>query len=237
MDGLVSPLTYTPEFHMGITLKTKSVKVSPGDIKIRREEEILEAAAILFAECGYSQADTQTLADRLGVGKGTIYRYFPSKRELFLAAVDRLMWQLHESITAAIDEIEDPIDRILQAMNAYLKFFTQRPELVELLIQERAYFKDRTKPTFIEHRENFIEQWREKFHELIAEGRVREMPFEKFHDVMCDLLYGTMFTNYFARRSRATAEQAKDIFDFALYGILSDSEREKRKMFKKDEAD
>lgn len=215
-----------PTTAMGVNLKTKAEK-NNGDIKTRREEEILEAAAILFAECGYSKADTQTLADRLGVGKGTIYRYFPSKRELFLSAVDRLMRQLHESITAAITKIEDPIYGMLQAINAYLKFFSDRPELVELLIQERAYFKDRAKPTFIEHREKFIEQWREKFQDLVAGGRVREMPFEKFNDVMSDLLYGTMFTNYFARRNRATTEQAKDIYDFALYGILTDSEREK----------
>ena len=86
---------------MGTTLKTKSEKHNSDEIKTRREEEILEAATKFFAECGYSEADTQTLADRLGVGKGTIYRYFPSKRELFLAAVDRLIHQLHESITAA----------------------------------------------------------------------------------------------------------------------------------------
>jgi AcrR family transcriptional regulator len=215
---------------MGITLKIKTEKNNSNNTKTRREQEILEAAALLFAERGYSQADTQTLADRLGVGKGTIYRYFPSKRELFLAAVDRLMRQLHENITDAIsDEFQDPIDRILHAMNAYLKFFSDRPELVELLIQERAYFKDRAKPTFIEHREKFVQQWRGEFLNMIAAGRVREMPFEKFNDVMSDLLYGTMFTNYFARRNRHTAEQAKDIYDFALYGILSDSERENRR--------
>jgi AcrR family transcriptional regulator len=215
---------------MGITLKIKTEKNNSNNTKTRREQEILEAAALLFAERGYSQADTQTLADRLGVGKGTIYRYFPTKRELFLAAVDRLMRQLHENITDAIsDEFQDPIDRILHAMNAYLKFFSDRPELVELLIQERAYFKDRAKPTFIEHREKFVQQWRGEFLNMIAAGRVREMPFEKFNDVMSDLLYGTMFTNYFARRNRHTAEQAKDIYDFALYGILSDSERENRR--------
>ena len=120
-------------------------------------------------------------------------------------------------------------------MNAYLKFFSDRPELVELLIQERAYFKDRAKPTFIEHNEKFVQQWRGEFLKMIAEGRVREMPFEKFNDVMSDLLYGTMFTNYFARRNRPAAEQANDIYDFALYGILSDSEREKRKIRMKDE--
>lgn len=84
---------------MSTTSKSQNHRSLPDDIKTRREEEILEAAAIYFAECGYSEADTQTLADRLGVGKGTIYRYFPSKRELFLAAVDRLMLQLDDTIS------------------------------------------------------------------------------------------------------------------------------------------
>src|SRR5213082_375345 len=56
-----------------------------------RREEILDAATELFAEHGFSDAVTQLLADKLGVGKGTIYRHFPSKRALFLAAADRVM--------------------------------------------------------------------------------------------------------------------------------------------------
>jgi AcrR family transcriptional regulator len=214
---------------MNIASKYKNDKTFPNDIKTRRAEEILEAAAHYFSECGYSEADTQTLADRLGIGKGTIYRYFPSKRELFLAAADRLMGQLHESITAAIAEIEDPIDRMLHAINAYLKFFQERPELVELVIQERAYFKDREKPTYFENREKFSRQWQEEYKRLVQAGRIRDIPFEKFHEVFGDLLYGTMFTNYFVKRTRATMDQAKDIYDIALYGILSDSEREKQR--------
>ncbi|HTU21094.1 MAG TPA: helix-turn-helix domain-containing protein, partial [Gemmataceae bacterium] len=50
--------------------------------RARREEQILEAAMQLFAEHGYSDTDTQLLADKLQVGKGTLYRYFRSKREL-----------------------------------------------------------------------------------------------------------------------------------------------------------
>jgi AcrR family transcriptional regulator len=213
-----------------LTIKTE--KPNSNDIKTRREQEILEAAALLFAERGYSQADTQTLADRLGVGKGTIYRYFPSKRELFLAAVDRLMVQLHLSITDTINEIQDPIDRLLHAVNAYLKYFKDHPEIVELTIQERAYFKDRDKPSFFENQEKFSCEFQEQFGELVAAGRIRDMPFEKFHAVLGDLLYGTMFTNYFAGRKRSTIEQAKDIYDIVLYGLLSDSERDDRRRTK-----
>jgi AcrR family transcriptional regulator len=210
-------------------LKQPTENSGSTDIKVRRQEEILEAATALFAECGYADADTQTLADRLGVGKGTIYRYFPSKRELFLAAVDRLMLQLHLSITDTIKEIQDPIDRLLHAINAYLTYFKEHPEIVELMIQERASFKDRDKPSFFENQEKFSCEFQEQFKELVAAGRVRDIPFEKFHAVLGDLLYGTMFTNYFARRNRPAAEQAHDINDIALYGILTDSERENRR--------
>ena len=79
-----------------------------------------DAATDLFAEFGYSDAVTQDLAEKLQVGKGTIYRYFPSKRDLFLAAVDRVMRRLREHIDAAIEGVEDPIDRIEAGTRAFL---------------------------------------------------------------------------------------------------------------------
>ena len=88
-----------------------------------RREEILEAATRLFAELGYDQTDTQRLADDLGVGKGTLYRYFPSKRELFLAAADRVMNQLLDRLRAATEGVADPLDGITRAVRTYLDFF------------------------------------------------------------------------------------------------------------------
>src|SRR5215831_8763673 len=85
----------------------------------RRREEILDAAATLFAQRGYSDTDTQVLADTLGVGKGTLYRYFPSKRELFLAAVDRVMRRLRERVESNIAVCDDPLDKIENAIRAY----------------------------------------------------------------------------------------------------------------------
>src|ERR671938_1232152 len=87
-----------------------------------RCEEILDAAARLFARHGYADTDTQLLADELGVGKGTLYRYFPSKRDLFLAAADRVMRQLRGQIDAAIEGIDDPLDQIAAAIRSYLAF-------------------------------------------------------------------------------------------------------------------
>jgi AcrR family transcriptional regulator len=211
----------------GAVLRKPGRPVDPR-LRDRRCEEILDAAVKLFAKHGYSRADTQVLADDLGVGKGTLYRYFPSKQRLFLAAVDRVMRRLRAAIDARIAGVTDPLEQISEAVRGYLTFVADNPDFVELLIQERAHFKDRTKPTYFEHREANIERWRTLYRSLMSDGRIRKMPVERITDVFGDLMYGTMFTNYFTGRRKSPDEQAAAILDIMFQGILSESEQRQR---------
>jgi AcrR family transcriptional regulator len=195
------------------------------DEVLARKEEILRTATELFAEHGFSDAITQSIADRLQLGKGTIYRYFPSKRELFLAAADRVMRKMHEQVLAHIAGVEDGLEQVARGIRAFLSFFAAHPEYVELLIQERAQFKDRKRPTYFEHREVNVVRWRKLYARLIAEGRVRDIPVERITDVLGNLIYGTMFTNYFAGQVKPVDEQAQDILDIVFQGILTPQER------------
>jgi AcrR family transcriptional regulator len=212
-------------------MKSPTIKRPPRaadqDLCARRHEEILEMAAKLFARHGYSETDTQLLADQLGVGKGTLYRYFPSKRDLFLAAADRVMLKLRAHVDASIEGIRDPLEQIASAIRAYLAFFAEQPGFVELLIQERAQFKDRKKPTYFEHRDRNIERWWAMYRDLIAEGRIRPMPVERITNVLGNLVYGTMFTNYFTGPNKPFEEQAREILDIVFNGILTDAERKR----------
>lgn len=210
------------------TEKRKRGRPVDDELWDRRREEILDAAAQLFAEWGYAGADTQELADRLGVGKGTIYRYFPSKRDLFLATADRVMRRLAARLNEVVASQDDQLDQVVAAIEAFLEFFDENPGFVELLIQERALFKDRTKPTYIEHREKNVVRWQELYRSLIAVGRVRPIPVERITSVTSDLVYGTMFSNYFAGRKLSLKQQADEIVDIVFCGILSDSERSHR---------
>ena len=96
-----------------------------------------------------------------------------------------------------------------RAVRAHLAFFAEHSRYVELLIQERALFKDRRQSTYFQHRDAYAERWRELYRGLIAAGRVRPMPIERIRAVITDLLYGTMFTNYFTGRRHDPAEQAR----------------------------
>src|SRR5579872_6098092 len=125
----------------------------------RRREEILAAATHEFARRGFPGTDLQTVADRIGIGKGTVYRYFSSKEVLFLAAADRGMRLLQEDSDREAAKGKDSFDRIIRATLAYLRFFDAHPEFVELIVQERAEFKNRRRPTYFAHSDVNIKPW------------------------------------------------------------------------------
>src|ERR1700689_5614078 len=66
----------------------------------QRMQEIMQVAAQVFRGKGYSEALTAQIAARAGVVEGTIYRYFPGKRELLIRVVE----QWYERILADYDQ-------------------------------------------------------------------------------------------------------------------------------------
>src|SRR5829696_939623 len=71
--------------------------------KEARPVELIEAGLQEFATHGFAAARLDDVARRAGVVKGTIYRYFPDKEALFLAAV-------RSRITPVFDEISGFVD-------------------------------------------------------------------------------------------------------------------------------
>ncbi|RQO55378.1 TetR family transcriptional regulator [Paucibacter sp. KBW04] len=88
--------------------------------KEARPQELLEAALALFVERGFAATRSEEVALRAGVSKGTLYRYYPSKEELFKAVV-RENLTAHIAETAAfVANFEGPSDLLLrQVMEAW----------------------------------------------------------------------------------------------------------------------
>ena len=200
-------------------------KVSRGKaatLRLERRQKIVGAASRLFAQLGYSECDMDRVAARLRIAKGTIYLYFPSQENLFLACVDWGMSQLQLSVRAAEESTEDPFERIARAIRAYLTFFAEHPQHVELLIQERAIFKNRKRPTYFEYRDSARVHWHAFYSSLIEQGRLRpDIQVDALLDTIGNLVYGTMFTNHFLGK-RSVDEQQVNMLDIVFRGILSD---------------
>jgi AcrR family transcriptional regulator len=87
----------------------------------RTKATVLQVAIEVFAAEGFHGADVQVIADRAGVGKGTVYRCFPTKEHLIAAVLtERLRWFTASARAAAerpdawqafVDLLEDSAER------------------------------------------------------------------------------------------------------------------------------
>ena len=65
---------------------------------------ILRAATDVFAEQGFAAVTVAEIANRAGIGKGTVYEYFTSKEELLFAVFEWINERIFERIREELDE-------------------------------------------------------------------------------------------------------------------------------------
>ena len=89
----------------------------------RREEGILQVALGLFLQHGEDKVTVEMIADEAGIGKGTIYKHFQSKSEIYLT----LMIRYEEELADLFQKIqpEDDKDRLARD---YFRFRMQDPD-------------------------------------------------------------------------------------------------------------
>lgn len=113
---------------------------TPRAERLRRQlrEEIVQAAAEVFAERGYHRSGIADIARRLGVGNSSIYAHFTSKRALFDAVIDDAMQRVVALLTAenapaaadTFDAYRDQARRITAGFTAVLR---EDPAIIGIL--------------------------------------------------------------------------------------------------------
>ena len=82
---------------------------------VDREEKkrtIARSALELFALKGFAATSVDQIATAAGVGKGTLYEYFETKTDIFVAAIVEWMTYFENTIMAELEHIDDPIRRL-----------------------------------------------------------------------------------------------------------------------------
>ena len=87
-----------------------------------RRAAIMDCAEDVFLEEGFQAASMSAIAARLGGSKGTLYNYFESKDELFLACVARHCEELHQAMTSLLVEGSDLRETLSKMGRRYVEF-------------------------------------------------------------------------------------------------------------------
>lgn len=88
---------------------------------------LLQAAAEVFAERGYTETTMSELISRSGLTKGAFYFHFSSKEQLALAVIDEKQRQWVDSVQAAIEAEPQAIDQLRQVAYALVRLHRDDP--------------------------------------------------------------------------------------------------------------
>ena len=109
--------------------------------KEREREEmrdlILKGAQKLFIENGYEKTSIRGIADAIEYSPATIYLYYKDKNELLLALHVVGFQKLKQEFSVVLS-MPDPMERLVELGNVYIKFAVENPELYDLMFVMQA---------------------------------------------------------------------------------------------------
>ena len=151
-------------------------KLTRAEQKARRPVEILDAAFEEFVEKGYTATRVEDIAKRIGVTKGTIYMYFPTKEILFEEVFRHLsvaLTDLRDSVETMQGDYPARLEAVIRL--GYVKLLEDRRmrELLRLSLAEGTRF-----PEMVERQhDEFIAPFVNAIRTLVENG-VRDGAFE-----------------------------------------------------------
>ena len=132
--------------------------------KARTREEIVTAAHAQIAEAGYASASVVAVAHRAGVATGSVYRYFPSKSDLFVEVFRRAASRELALIADILDRPGPVRERLASSVEAFARRALAAPTLVYALMAEPV------DPAIEAERLASKGAWRALFARLLREG-------------------------------------------------------------------
>lgn len=150
------------------------MRVSPRTKQATRES-LLAAAADEFGRVGLERANVDAISVRAGYAKGTVYNYFASKEELFLAVVERAST---DAVASALEpSTGTPRDRVVAALEAFCGWVRDHDSFARVLVRECLMGTPSLYPRVIRAEQPLVEALRSILANVPqSEGARRDVP-------------------------------------------------------------
>ena len=194
----------------------------------RREQEILDTSLKLFLEQGEDSVTVEMIADAVGIGKGTIYKHFKSKAEIYLRLMldyERELNELFHSESVASDK--EALSR------AYFAFRMRDPQRYRLFDRlEEKVLKGHQVPEMVEQlhtiRASNFERLTRLIEGRIDEGKLEDVPPYFHYCAAWALVHGAVALYHSPFWSNVLEDQ-EGFFQFLMdIGVRMGNKRTKR---------
>lgn len=109
---------------------------TPPDSSAERVRQIHQAALTCFGRKGYHRATMDDIVAESGLSKGTLYWYFPSKKDLFLSLFEEIMDQFAQGWSSVvIDRQEGALEKLRTSISFFRLEMAEMSPLLEILLE------------------------------------------------------------------------------------------------------
>lgn len=192
---------------------------------IDKKDLILNAATALFARYGFTKTSVEEIANQAGIGKATIYYYFPSKEEIFLEAMQIKAEEFFALLINSIGACDRFEDKLAQYTRLPVKYVGQHmPMLGEALHAMPHSYHDRVMQLYQRNRKRMNDILKD----IIELGIERQVLADDF----CPQHFSQIINDWFLFSEPDLAMQSKDsliqrierdhdyMINMILYGII-----------------
>jgi AcrR family transcriptional regulator len=194
----------------------------PSKREVRREQ-ILKIASELFSEKSYHDVTVDEIADAVGVAKGTIYLYFPSKEKLYLEILENSFEAIESLLEREIAKSDSAPVKLKKILSLIFEFYRINLDVLRILSRDETHL-------IREHFE-FTEHWRLrriKLYEKILERGQKEGSFRPLNTTLTALIIFGLVRSvmFFYKTDESAKEIAEDVFSAISEGILAPDEQD-----------
>jgi AcrR family transcriptional regulator len=129
----------------------------PGDLD--RRDELLAAAARLFAQRGYHSVGVDDVGSAVGIAGPSIYHHFATKLDVIVAVITQGANQLLETTARALAGTHDDTQALDALLGAYTSFSLTHSDLMDVLITEVPHLPQPHRTTFRRTQRHYLDQW------------------------------------------------------------------------------
>src|SRR3990172_5531518 len=104
-----------------------------------RGEQVLKAAAAVFAARGFHQASVREISNEAGISLAGLYYYFPSKADLLFRIATSAFDVILEKLEEALSSVSDPEERVRAFIKNHLEFFLSHMNEMKVVTREPGF--------------------------------------------------------------------------------------------------
>jgi AcrR family transcriptional regulator len=147
--------------------------LAPREQQGARRQQILDAAAALFAERGYHGASMSDIGERVGMLKGSLYAHIANKEELLLQLVSMSWRRRFDAVAPALSGSTPAADRLRHGFHTTARLIADDPNAAAVLQRESRHLAGQPALWHADTGKRYAGMWAATVRDGVEQGEFR----------------------------------------------------------------